>query len=139
LQISPQGDDRKAALLDKALRRSEALRLLAAKPRLTTLEMDEAASKLGIRRAYLYRLLAAFRERPRTSTLLQKTEGRKSGTWLVSPQIELIIENAIESFYLHRIKPSFSALVRQIEADCHRVGLKSPDRKTVQRRVSAYR
>jgi len=99
--------------------------------------MDEAASKLGIRRAYLYRLLAAFRERPRTSTVLQKTEGRKSGTWLVSPQIELIIENAIESFYLQRLKPSFSALVRQIQADCHRAGLKSPDRKTVQRRVSA--
>jgi hypothetical protein len=52
LQINPQGDDRKSALLDKALRRSEALRLLAAKTRLTILDMDEAASKLGIRRAH---------------------------------------------------------------------------------------
>jgi putative transposase len=99
--------------------------------------MEEAAKNLGIRRAYVYRLLAAFRERPRSSTLLPKTVGRKAGTRLVSPQIELIVENAIESFYLQRIKPPFSALVRQVQVDCHRAGLKPPDRKTVRRRVAA--
>ena len=99
--------------------------------------MDECASKLGVRRAYLYRLLAAFRKRPRTSTLLPKAEGRKAGSRFVSPEIELIVESAIHSFYLQRIKPPFSALVRQIQAECHREGLKAPDRKTILRRVSA--
>ena len=137
MQNKREDGHRLAGPLDEALRRSETLRLLAAKTRLTTREMDEAASRLGIRRAYIYRLLAAFRVRPRTSTLLPKAEGRKTGTRHVSPQIELIIENAIESFYLQRIKPPFSALVRQIQADCHRAELKPPDRKTILRRVSA--
>jgi putative transposase len=126
-----------ASALDKALRRSEILRLLAAKPRLTTGEIDEAASGLGLGRAYIYRLLAAFRTRPRTSTLLPKTKGRKTGTRFVSPQVELIIENAIHSFYLQGIKPPFSALVRQIQTDCHQGGLKPPNRKTIHRRISA--
>ena len=137
MKESPEGARHSAAQTQKALRRSETLRLLAAKPRLTTLEVDEAARTLGIRRAYVYRLLAAFRKRPRTSTLLPKNEGRKAGTWLVSPQIELIVEGAIESFYLQRIKPPLSALVRQVKADCHQAGLKPPDRKTILRRVSA--
>lgn len=137
MKSNPEHGKHSAARIDEALRRSETLRLLAAKPRLTTLEVDKAASKLGIRRAYVYRLLAAFRKRPRSSTLLPKTEGRKAGTWLLSPQIELIVESAIESFYLQRIKPPVSALVQQVKADCHRAGLKPPDRKTILRRVSA--
>jgi putative transposase len=137
LQNNPESSKGSAAQMDEALRRSETLRLLAAKPRLTVLEIEEAASKLGIRRAYLYRLLAAFRKRPRTSTLLPKAEGRKAGTWGVSPQIEQVVENAIESFYLQRIKPPFAALLRQIQADCHHANLKPPDRKTILRRVAA--
>ena len=137
MQNIREDDQHPVAPLDKALQRSETLRLLAAKPRLTTREVDEAASSLGIRRAYVYRLLAAFRGRPRTSTLMPKAEGRRAGTRFVRPQIELIVENAINYFYLQRIKPSFSALVRQIQADCHREGLKPPNRKTILRRISA--
>ena len=119
-----------------ALRRAETLRLLAAKPRLTTREMDEAAGALGIRRAYIYKLLAAFRLHPRVSTLLPKTEGRRRGTRLVMPQVEAIVENAITSVYLQAPNPSFSALVRQVQIECRRVGLKPPDRKTIRLRVS---
>ena len=137
MQVESVDDRRSAAPLDEALRRSETLRLLAAKPRLTMREADEAATELGIKRAYLYRLLAAFRMRPRTSTLLPKARGRKAGTYLVSPKIELIIEKSIESFYLQRIKPPFSALVRQIQTDCHQADLKPPDRKTIRLRLSA--
>jgi putative transposase len=110
---------------------------LAAKSRLTILEVEAAASSLGLSRTHFYRLLEQFRKRPRLSTLLPKAEGRKVGTRLVSPQIELIVENSIESFYLQRIKPPFSALVRQIQADCHQAGLKPPDRKTIRLRLSA--
>jgi putative transposase len=137
LQSNPRGGKRSAARLDEALLRSEKLKLLAATPRLTTLKIDEVAKDLGIGRAYVYRLLAAFRKRPRTSTLIPKTRGRKAGTRLVRPQIELIVEKAIESFYLQRIKPPFSALLRQIQADCHGAGLKPPDRKTIGRRIAA--
>jgi putative transposase len=69
--------------------------------------------------------------------LLPKKEGRKAGTCLVSPQTELIIERAIDTFYLQSIKPPVSALVRQIKAECHQAGLKPPGRPTIQRRITA--
>lgn len=70
-----KSDQSSETQLGEALRRSKTLGLLAAKPRLTTREVDEAARELGPGRAYVYRLLAAFRTRPRTSTLLHKAEG----------------------------------------------------------------
>ena len=137
LQKRQENDGGSAVPLDEALRRSETLRILAAKPHLTIGEVEEAARNLGLSRAYVYRSLAAFRTRPRTSTLLPKPAGRKTGTRFISPQIELVIEKAIDSFFLQRNKPPLSALVRQIKADCHQYGFKCPDRKTVLLRISA--
>jgi putative transposase len=130
-------EDRAVAVLEVALHRSKAIGFLAAKHRLTILEVDEAAKSLGLSRPHLYRLLARFRQRPRSSTLLPKAGGRKPGSRLLKPQIELVVENAIRSFYLQRLKPSLSALVRQVQADCHSAGLKAPDRKTIHARVLA--
>jgi putative transposase len=130
-------EGRSKARREAALKRCEVVQQLAAKSRLTILEVEAAASSLGLSRTHFYRLLEQFRKRPRLSTLLPKAEGRKVGTRLVSLQIELIVENSIESFYLQRIKPPFSALVRQIQADCHQAGLKPPDRKTIRLRLSS--
>lgn len=130
-------EGRSKARREAALKRCEVVQQLAAKSRLTILEVEAAASSLGLSRTHFYRLLEQFRKRPRLSTLLPKAEGRTVGTRLVSPQIELIVENSIEFFYLQRIKPPFSALVRQIQADCHQAGLKPPDRKTIRLRLSA--
>jgi putative transposase len=80
--------------------------------------------------------LAAFRARPKVSTLLPRSEGRKSGTCFIRPEIELIIDRAIQSFYLDRLKPPFSALVEMIQTDCHQAGFRAPDRKTILRRVA---
>ena len=134
---TPESKGTAAALRESALHRSKTVRLLADRSRLTTREVDEAAKSLGLSRPHLYRLLASFRQRPRSSTLLPKAEGRKPGSRLLKPQIELVIDNAIRSFYLQRLKPPLSALVRQIQADCHSAGLKAPDRKTVRLRLLA--
>ncbi len=134
---TPEDRERAAAALEGALLRNQTVRLLATRPRLTISEVDEAALKLGLSRAHLYRLLARFRQRPRSSTLAIRPRGRKTGSTLLSPQIELIVETVIQSFYLQQIKPSFAALVGQIQVDCHGAGLKAPDRKTIRRRVLA--
>lgn len=76
--------------------------------------------------------------RPRAYFHISSQDGSSNaGTRLVSPQIELVVESAIELFSLQRIQPPFSALVRQIQAYCHWAGLKPPHRKTILRRVHA--
>jgi predicted DNA-binding transcriptional regulator AlpA len=90
---TPTSEGHTAARREAALKRCDVVRQLAAKSRLTILEVEAAASSLGLSRTHFYRLLEQFRQRPRLSTLLPKAEGRKVGTRLVSPQIELIVEN----------------------------------------------
>jgi predicted DNA-binding transcriptional regulator AlpA len=90
------------------------------KPRPTVLEVDEAASNLGLSRTHFYRLLARFRQRPRSSTLLLKAEGRKSGSRFISHQVEEIIETA----RICRDKEVETVLLQKPgEAkECHEVG-----------------
>jgi putative transposase len=59
-----------------ACAREAVIRPLAAAPRVGRLEIEAAATALSIRRAYVYRLLAAYRRRSQTSTLVLKHWGR---------------------------------------------------------------
>jgi putative transposase len=77
-----------------------------------------AATTLGIRRAYVYRLLAAYRDRPQTSTLVPNHRGRPQNTRVLDAKVEAVIQAAISSFYLTR-EPRGSDLMRDIEARCH--------------------
>ena len=51
-------------LWQAACAREAVIRPLAASPHVGRAEIEGAASALGIRRAYVYRLLAAYRRRP---------------------------------------------------------------------------
>ena len=98
-------------------------------------EIEAAAATLGIRRAYVYRLLAAYRRRPQTSTLVPKHRGRPQTARLLDTKAEAVIQAAITGFYLTRERPRFSDLMRDIEARCHVEAVHAPDYRTVRRRL----
>jgi putative transposase len=82
--------------------RETVIRPLVVRSRLDREEIDTAATALGIRRAYLYRLVAAYRKRPQTSTLVPKQPGRPHRTRLLDPKVEAVIQTAITGFTLPR-------------------------------------
>jgi putative transposase len=101
-------------------------------------EIEAAARTLGIRRAYVYRLLAAYRDRPQTSTLVPKHRGRPHDARILTAKVEAVIQGAITGFYLTRERPRFSDLMRDIEARCHSETLNPPDYRTVRRRLNNF-
>lgn len=121
-----------------ACAREAVIRPLAASPRVGREEIDAAATGLGIRRAYVYRLLAAYRRRPQTSTLVPKHRGRHQHTHVLDGKVEAVVESAISGFYLTRERPRFSDLMRDIEARCHSESLDAPDYRTVRRRLHDF-
>ena len=121
-----------------ACAREAVIRPLAAAPHIGRAEIEAAATALGIRRAYVYRLLAAYRRRPQTSTLVPKHRGRPQNARVLDGKVEAVIESAISGFYLTRERPSFSDLMREIEARCHSETLDAPDYRTVRRRLSDF-
>jgi putative transposase len=121
-----------------ACTREAAIRPLTAIPHVGRQEIEAAAVALGVRRAYVYRLLVAYRNRPQTSTLVPKHRGRPPDTRILDAKVEGVIETAITGFYLTRERPRFSDLMRDIEARCHSAVLDAPDYRTVRRRLKDF-
>ena len=133
--MKPTVEDVPNELWQMACAREAVIRSLAACDRVGREDVDKAAGSLGIRRAYLYRLLSAYRQRPQTSTLIPHQSGRPRDTRLLDAKIESIVQAAIKDLYLTRERPRFSDLMKDIRARCHAEQLNAPDYRTVQRRV----
>src|SRR5579863_5320279 len=121
-----------------ACAREAGIRPLAVSRHLGRAEIEAAVAALGIGRAYVYRLLAAYRRRPQTSTLVFKHRGRSQDARVLDAKVEAVIQSAITGFYLTRERPRFSDLMREIEARCHAETLDAPDYRTVRRRLKDF-
>jgi putative transposase len=104
-------------------------------PRSSTAAVAEAALQLGISTATTYRLLARYRKDPMPSTLLPAKVGLPSGTNLLKPELEELIQEMIRSFYLKRERPRIADLHRRIAVECHHLDLRCPSYKAVWRRI----
>ena len=91
----------------------------------------EAAAKLGISVATLYRLIQRFRENRRVSVLLPRRAGRPVGTRFISEGVEAIIQAAVREVYLVPERPTFRELVRQVATRCRKRGEQPPDARTI--------
>jgi len=118
--------------------REEVIRPLACLPHARREDIAAAAVRLAVGRATVYKLLAAYRERPQTSTLVPKKPGCPRNVRFLSQAVEKVIEKGITEFYFTRERPRFSDLMAEIKAQCHADNLSAPDYRTVRRRLSAY-
>jgi putative transposase len=107
-------------------KRARILAALADHERCSTKQVDEAGKKLKIGRAMVYRLLARFKQRRDTSSLLPTRRGRKTGGKLLKQPQERIIAQLINQVYLSKQKPSVAALHRSIALECFNAKLPIP-------------
>src|SRR5258707_498171 len=122
----------------RARHRETILRSLVTQSSLSETDIRLASKRMGVGRAYFYRLLAAYRLRPQTSTLLPRAGGRPSGLHLLPARTESLIHKCIEEFYMSRVRPSFAALTRRITQECRRVEVPIPNYRTIRRRLATY-
>jgi putative transposase len=120
-----------------ALRREAVIRPLAERESLTPTTVLEAAQVLNLSRSVTYDLIARYRRRPQTSTLLVGRKGRKENSRFLGAQIESVIQNAIHQFYLTRERPRIVDLIRDIRITCEQKGLKPPNFRSVRRRLES--
>jgi putative transposase len=120
-----------------ALAREAVIRPLSDQPELTAGLVATASAELGISRSLVYRLVAKFRKRPQVSSLLPGKRGRKATACALSVAAEAVVREAIANVYLQREKPRLSDLLKEIQQQCQRKGLRVPNFRTVKRRVDA--
>ncbi len=100
------------------------------------LTADEVAVLLGVDRATVYRWRAAYQADRRTSSLLPRKHGRPQGRRCISGDVDAIIMQQINEYYLVDTRPGLAELQRRIHASCHAAGLSKPAWRTVKRRVN---
>jgi len=107
---------RRAAIMNRIFDDADAASRLTA---------EEAAALLGVDRATVYRWRAAYQVDRRTSSLLPSQRGRPKGRRFVFSNVDAIIVQQINEFYLVDAKPGLAELLRRIHASCHAAGLRT--------------
>lgn len=115
-----------------ALARAECLRRLPERP--SPGEIADAMAELGISRSTLFRWLKRFRKDDRVSSLLDRKPGRRPGIDAFAPEVKVIVDEEIRSFYATPERPTLTRLWRHVVADCRRNRLPPP----AIRRLKAY-
>ena len=116
------------------------LRILAelgASDRIDRAAVMAAAEELQISRSRCYALLRRYRDSPTVTALAPRSRGRASGVRMLDAEVEALVEQAIDEFYLTRRCPSISQLAREIERRCIEKSLPCPTRKAITPRVRA--
>lgn len=98
--------------------------------------VQDAVWELGVSRATVWRWIRRLAEEGgRTSALVPQKRGRRSGTTVISSEVETVIDEHLRRYYLRRERPSLSRVVMEIRSACVERGLQTPTRRTVQRRL----
>ncbi len=122
---------------DRALRYLSVVRRLAESSTRSRSEVGTAAAELGCGVAHLYALLSRYRSDPRLTSLLPHRRGPRPGGSLLPADVDAVVDDAIQTFYLTRQKPKLSDLVVEIRRRCRAAQLKPPGRKAVRARLRA--
>src|SRR5208283_3316583 len=115
-----------AAAWNEAVAREAVIRELVSVETYSRGDVVRACRQLGVKRARLYQLIKAYRERPVTSSLLGRRSGPPRGVRLLPEEVEAVIEEALQNFYKSREKPSVNRLRLEVRRLCRLRGLKAP-------------
>ncbi len=131
-------DDEKQRAWLEGCRREEAISGLLERhgeKRLSIADVEEVAWELGVSRATLYRLIAAFRAKRTVSSVEPRNRGRRKNAFVLDRKREKLISLTIREIYLKPERPTMTYLIEQVRARCRRAELPPPDRRTIKARV----
>ena len=131
-------DDEKQRAWLEGCRREEAISGLLERhgdKRLSIKDVDEVAWELGVSRATLYRLIAAFRSNRTVSSVEPRRRSRRKNAFVWDHRREKLISLAVREIYLKPERPTMTYLIEQVRARCARAELPLPDRRTIKARV----
>jgi putative transposase len=113
------------------------IRRLAEHPARTRKMVEDAAAELSCGATRVYDLIDRYVADPRLTSLLTSRRGPAVGYSRKEPEIEALISETIDSFYLTRQQPRLADLVREIARRCRERGLKPPGRWAINARLDA--
>lgn len=115
--------------------RMEVVKELLNQPHRTREESQAIADKAGVHVATIYRWLSDYLKAGTVSGLVPSKPGRKSGTRLLSMELEAILDAVIEEFYLKEQRPTPQDVIEEVQARCRLAKIAAPHPNTVRNRL----
>lgn len=122
---------------EKARRCLPVIRQLMDNHQRTRAEVAAAAAELGCGPTHVYALLRRYLADPRLTSLLPRRRGAQPGRSRLAAEIDMLINETIETVYLSRQRPRIMDLVLEVRRRCHARGLRAPGRKAIRARLRA--
>lgn len=119
----------------KAVAREAVIRPIAFQKNLTAPERFAACRELGLKPTRFYQLLAQFRRKPITSSLLDEKPGPEKGRRLLSSEQEDAVTCAIQDTYCRRERPTITAVHDHVRVICRQRDIPAPSWKAVKVRI----
>ena len=102
-----------------------------------TAAVESIAKQSGHGVATIYRWLRTFKNSGLLSDLLSDKPGWRAGKWRLNAEVEAIIKDRIENYYLTDQKRSIASTTEEVQRLCVNAGFPKPHWETVSRRINA--
>jgi putative transposase len=122
---------------DKAQQREAIIRDALHGDGSTTTRVDSAAKILGLSARTVRRLITRYTASAQTSSLIAHLPGPKRSHRRLGPELERIIDTAIQTHYLVRPRKPMEAVYKEVRCRCHAEKRVTPARNSVLKRIRA--
>ena len=102
-----------------------------------TLRVEAAAKTLGLSKRTVQRLIARYTASAQTTSLIRQPPGPKKRYRRLGPDLERIIDAAIQTHYLIRPRKPMEEAYKEVKRRCHAENRVAPSRNCVLRRIRA--
>jgi putative transposase len=124
-----------AAAWDEARRCLPVIRRLAENSARKRSDVVAAAAELGYGPTHVYGLLRRYLTDARLTSLLPRRRGPERGISLLDQEVDALISEVIDKFYLTRQQPRIVDLFDEVRRRCIAAGLVPPSRKAITARL----
>ena len=119
-----------------AQKRYETIQPLLEAPQIHAALLEKIATQTGRHPATLYRWLQRYRQEGEQTALIPAKRGSQPGQRRLLPEVEAVIQAAIQERYLQRNRIRATKLHTEIERKCRAAGLPAPHVNTVRHRLA---
>ncbi len=98
-------------------------------------EIEKYANEINIHYTTLYRWLKKYKSTGTLPGLLSKPSGRTKGEYRLNAQVEKVMQEVIENYFLSKQKPSAQAVINKVNIECKKLNITPPSKNTIRNRI----
>lgn len=98
---------------------------------------ERRAKEVGVSSRTLKRWVKSYQSTNSIGSLLDKKRGWRSGQTRISSQMNKLINEVINDYYLTIQRPTIQSTIREVYKRCHQLGYEKPSANTIRRRIKS--